>query len=101
MEKKEYNINDVFYKTIDKSGYLILRDGKSFVFGENDQLLKKTTKPKSLRKQYEIINNEKVPSNKTVIEEDGKLVIVDKQKKSKNAVVNNPSSLVQMMSPKV
>ena len=92
MSKQEHYIDGVFYKTINKNEYKILRDGQSFVFGENDQLLKKTTEPKSLRKRYEIINNEKLPTNKNVIEQDGKLVVMDKPKKSKNEMTNQSTS---------
>ncbi len=93
MAKHVMYIDGVFYKTINKNEYKILRDGQSFVFGENDQLLKKTTEPKSLRKRYEIINNEKLPTNKNVIEQDGKLVVIDKPKKSKNEMKNQSTSI--------
>ena len=92
MSKQVHSIDGVFYKTIDKNEYKIFRDGQSFVFGENDQLLKKTTEPKSLRKRYEIINGEKLPANKIVVEEDGKLVVKDKPKKSKNEMTGDPRS---------
>ena len=93
MSKQDHHIDNVFYKTINKNEYIILRDGQSFVFGENDQLLKKTTEPKSLRKRYEIINNEKLPTNKNVIEQNGKLVVMDKPKKSKNEMTNQSTSI--------
>ncbi len=92
MSKQDHHIDNVFYKTINKNEYIILRDGQSFVFGENDQLLKKTTEPKSLRKRYEIINGEKLPANKIVVEEDGKLVVKDKPKKLKNEMTGDPRS---------
>ncbi len=99
MSQQIHHLNNEFYKTINKNEYIILREGQSFVFGENNQLLKKTTGPKSLRKRYEIINHEKLPTNKNVIEKDGKLVVEDKPKTLKNGMTNQSTRQPQVAPP--
>ena len=65
-------INKVFYKQVNKNEYRILKDGQTFVIGENDELLKR----------YELMTIVKLPVNKSVIEQNGELVVVEKPTKT-------------------
>ena len=62
-------LNEKFYTEIKNDKYL----------NHNNKIYRLTNTPKSLKTRYQIINNTKIPKNKTVIlTENNELTLIDK-----------------------
>ena len=62
-------LNEKFFTEIKNENYII----------HNNKIYRLTNTPKSLKTRYQIINNTKIPKNKTVIlTENNELTLIDK-----------------------